>query len=125
VGTYNTVENVTAKCPSCGTQHYSGVQFKYGSRNLLVYNIGDKLIWGANDIGKRDADAVVVDGEFDGRCSSCGYNGFWPIYVFILGDTIVACTNADNRYSFVGTEGFLLIDDCDGVPELANARSPK
>jgi hypothetical protein len=110
MGAYNEVRGVLT-CPSCGQQTEGDVQFKYGSAVHHRYGIGEKLVWGANDIGRPGLQTVVVDGEA-GPCPNCGHAGDWPVYVFIKDDVIDRVTDANGIYDFASSgTSFLVLND--------------
>jgi len=71
MGTFNTVVSELI-CPSCELDVTLQAQFKYGDVWQHEYRIGDKLKWGANNIGQL-GENVVVDGAGD-VCPRCQYD---------------------------------------------------
>lgn len=112
MGAYNEVR-AQLKCPSCGVFVDVDVQFKYGAVTHRRYRIGEKLVWGANDIGKPGRRAVVVDGEV-ASCPSCGYSGDWPVHVFTKSDVIERVEPPGERYEFAATHSsFVILEDAE------------
>lgn len=68
---YNTVVLPAAeKCPRCGSLIRRRIQFKYGDTRQHDYTIGDRIMWGGNDVGEP-AVLVKVLGYPEG-CPVCG-----------------------------------------------------
>jgi hypothetical protein len=65
VGAYNIVL-VPWEDAKSGRKLTLRVQFKFGDTWQFEYRVGDRIRWGGNDIGPRDAKYVVVDGALEG-----------------------------------------------------------
>jgi len=98
-------------CPQCLNLVEIEIQFKYGSVFQHKYKLGEKLIWGGNDVGMPDRARVVLDGE-GSKCSSCGYDRDWPVYVYLDNDVITSVTVATGVYDFASVhESFLVLSE--------------
>lgn len=110
MGAYNTIEGV-ARCPSCASSGPVRAQFKYGDVWQHHYGLGDTLRWGGNDRGVRGARLVVVDAVAETRCSHCGYQGDWDLYLRVEDDVLAALETADGRYEFAqAIEPFIVVE---------------
>lgn len=69
MGFFNTIK-IKSKCPFCGENTYINIQFKYGEKWMHCYNIGDSIIWGENNIGKKIKECVLVSGISE-ECPIC------------------------------------------------------
>jgi hypothetical protein len=108
MGAYNEVR-ARLVCPSCKMDVEATVQFKYGSVVHHKYSIGDKIVWGANDVGRPGRQLVVVEGEAMG-CPNCGYDADWPAYIVVENDIIRSVTNATGAYDFASTaESYIVL----------------
>lgn len=106
-GAYNEVR-ATLRCPSCDRLVEVDTQFKYGSVVHHRDSIGDRLAWGANDVGRPGYRLVVVDGEASG-CTLCSYDEDWPVYVFARSDVLDRVVPATGGYDFVTTHTSFLV----------------
>ena len=52
--------------PQSSQQTELRVQFKFGDTWQYEYHLGDRIKWGGNDIGPRDAKYVIADGCLEG-----------------------------------------------------------
>jgi hypothetical protein len=110
MGAYNEVR-AALKCPSCGRLVEVDAQFKYGSVVHHSYAIGERLVWGANDIGRPGSRLVVADGEA-GPCPMCSYDGDWPVYVFVKDDIVERVDVASGAHDFAAANAtFLILDE--------------
>jgi len=78
------------KCPNCNVEYTGYLQFKFGDTWLLEYNIGDKIKWGGNDIGRPGLAEVRVYGILeDNTCPNCRKNNPQEEYdIIVLKDVI-------------------------------------
>lgn len=98
MGAYNTVR-VDQVCPSCNNLVEVRIQFKYGDTWQYIYQLGDRLKWGGNSIGKPGAQQVVADGAAEEPCPICKYA--WPDYeIWIENDKIVDIRTASSKFDF-------------------------
>jgi len=60
------------RCANCNNHYEAKIQFKYGDTWQFEYRLGDKLLWGGNDIGKSDTSNVKVYGILENdHCPLC------------------------------------------------------
>lgn len=105
------VVTITTACPGCQQSVAIRVQFKYGDTWQHEYEVGDRLNWGGNDIGKPGHKRVVVDGAAE-KCPSCAYDPECDFYVFVEHDVIVSIEPASNRYDFALTgKTYIILED--------------
>ena len=80
MGAFNTVIVMWTN-PSTDMDYELRVQFKYGDVWQHVYQIGDNLKWGSNDVGHREASRVVVDGVLEGVPSIPGMPEDFEVHI--------------------------------------------
>lgn len=86
------------------------VQFKYGDVWQLVYQIGDALRWGGNDVGRPGARRVVVDGCLEGEPPAPGVPEDFEVHV--LENKIEKVVPATGEYDFVGAnDAFIILEE--------------
>jgi hypothetical protein len=107
---FNTVIG-EAVCPVCKYPGMFEVQFKYGATWQYTYRIGDSLRWGRNDIGRRDARRVVVEGV-GGPCPNCG-NEFIDFDVLIENNIVVGLRAVETPRTTTYPEGYVIADERD------------
>lgn len=108
MGLYSTL-NTTLSCPRCHVARPVRVQFKFGARWALEYQLGDVLEWGFHDVGVAGIPRVVVDGYVE-PCSVCGFDE-WQVYVFVEKDRLTSVTAVTGEYDFVaGNTTFLVLE---------------
>jgi hypothetical protein len=106
MGAFNTViANCT--CPVCGQAGTFECQFKYASTWQHHYKIGDKVIWGKNDRGKKTTEIVIE--VLGGPCSQCNADNLLG-EMMLHGDRIVRVTFF-RRQADVGTRVSLHTED--------------
>jgi hypothetical protein len=98
MGAFNTVV-VAWKNPATGQELELLVQFKYGDTWQHAYRLGDNVRWGGNDIGRRGAARVVVDGALEGKPPVAGIPEDFEVY--IIDNRIEAVLPASGTYDFV------------------------
>ena len=87
MGAYNTVVLPNdEQCPRCGSVIRRRVQFKYGDTRQHDYVVGDRLLWGGDDVG-IPATLVKVLG-YPEDCPVCGYDLGGVFDIIIHGDFI-------------------------------------
>ena len=60
------------QCSICQKRYQGQIQFKFGDTWQLQYQIGDKIKWGGNDIGKPRISKVKVYGLLESsECPIC------------------------------------------------------
>lgn len=69
MGFFNIIK-VKTRCPSCRKNTYLSIQFKYGEDWMHCYNIGDNIIWGKNNIGKKVDECILVSAISE-ECPIC------------------------------------------------------
>ena len=98
MGAFNVV-TTPRRCPKCERLVQVRIQFKFGDTWQYEYQVGDRLRWGGNDIGKPGYRKVVIDGIAEG-CPTCGFDEEWNFYIFLENDIIQTVEPASNRYDF-------------------------
>lgn len=72
MGAFNTVSlKRLLPCERCGDEGFIEVQFKYGDTQQHHYQMGDKILWGGNDIGTPNKGEVALLGTPE-YCGVCG-----------------------------------------------------
>lgn len=56
--------------PVCGRTGLFAVQFKFGDAWQHEYTLGDTILWGGNDYGRKTEGVAQVEG-IGGPCSNC------------------------------------------------------
>jgi hypothetical protein len=85
------------------------VQFKYGDTWQHKYELGDELRWGGNDVGRRTAGRVVVDGALEGQPPVAGIPDDFEVH--IVANRIVSVVPASGQYDFtVRNEPYITLD---------------
>lgn len=107
MGAFNVLQ-VRTRCPLCKEQVELRLQFKYGDTWQLEYELGDQLRWGGNDIGKPDANRVVLDAPAE-PCPNCGFGADFEI--FVENGKIEKFQPASHEYDFAAHhESFIVLD---------------
>jgi hypothetical protein len=97
------------RCPTCGQDVSMRVQFKYGARFNLQYQIGDTLRWGMNDIGTPGRKRAAVPG-YGEACPKCGTRGqFFEIW--LESDVIQRVVPRSGRFPIDGDGTVLFAED--------------
>jgi hypothetical protein len=98
-----------AQCPKCGKVGTFTVQFTYGNTWQFKYHIGDCLRWGGNDIGRKDAKRVVVEG-IGGPCQHYGTE-FIEFSLLVEKNRLLALRAVGVERPSSSPEGFIILDD--------------
>jgi hypothetical protein len=98
MGAFNTVRG-RVECPSCRNNVEVVAQFKYGDTWQHEYLVGDRLKWGGNQIGQPGAKRVIVDAVAE-KCTRCGYQGEWNLYLIVENDVVTGLIPASGKYDF-------------------------
>jgi hypothetical protein len=106
MGFFNTLIT-DVKCSTCNNIYEGKVQFKYGNTLQLLYKLGDKLTWGANDIGIPGSPKVKVYGILENDiCPICHQINLNEEFdVIVENDIIISITNMENAKDYFPTEG--------------------
>jgi hypothetical protein len=80
MGAFNTVHVAWPASPGSDLMDVK-VQFKYGDTWQYDYKVGDVLKWGGNDIGKKSANRVVVEGYLDAPADYPGVPESFEIHI--------------------------------------------
>ncbi len=64
------VIKIKDQCPNCKKNTGLTIQFKYGENWMHQYNIGDNIIWGQNNIGKKVSGCILVSAISE-ECPIC------------------------------------------------------
>lgn len=106
MGAFNVVK-IHEGCEKCGKTIEQKIQFKYGEVWQHEYNLGDELIWGANNIGDPRFTQVVVDGAGE-DCPNCQSSGK-DYEVWVTNGKISDVRRATGKYDFVKTHGYFIL----------------
>jgi hypothetical protein len=106
MGLFNTV-TLDSKCPSCTRIVPLRVQYKFGATRLFSYSVGDKIQWGANDVGEPGHHIVVLGTPE--QCTNCGHDDDREFYVYIVDDVIDSVELADGSWEELHTVGGYLV----------------
>lgn len=101
MGLYNSLD-ITIPCEKCNESYPRELQFKYGSCQLISYQLGDEIAWGkGNDKGERIAGLCAIE-AYDGEpCPYCHHTNEISL-IYILDGLIIGVGNAivgDNAYA--------------------------
>ncbi len=97
---YNEViRDVQEVCPRCSSKIRRSVQFKYGDTWQHTFALGDRIEWGANDVGEPGHAVVVVVG-YPGECPICGNVPDNTYDVTIRQDVIDRVRLSDGTYDY-------------------------
>lgn len=108
MGAFNTV-NVAWRISQKSEVPNAKVQFKYGDTWQHNYRIGDVLKWGGNDIGRRDAKRVVVDGCLDSPAAFPDVPESFEVH--IVNGRIESVIPATGNFDFAKAgESFIIIE---------------
>lgn len=95
------------ECSNCNKFYEVRIQFKFGATRQLEYRVGDKIIWGFNEVGKSDIVKVKVYGTLgDEECPIChnsNQNNEFDIY--LEKDIITGIKKMQNIEDFFLNEG--------------------
>lgn len=69
MGFFNSIK-IKGICPSCRKNTFLTIQFKYGEDWMHSYDIGDSIIWGQNNIGKKVSECILVSAISE-ECPIC------------------------------------------------------
>jgi len=98
---------VSVQCSNCNHFYEARIQFKFGATRQLEYKIGDKIIWGFNEIGKSEMTEVKVYGVLDDDacpiCNNKNKNDEFDIY--LEKDIITEITKMENFKDFFLNDG--------------------
>jgi len=108
MGAFNELK-ADALCPRCGKLATFIVQFKYGNTRQFQYHIGESLKWGGNDIGRKEAKRVVVEG-IGGPCPNCGVE-FIDFNILVEENRIVTFRPIGTKRVSSSPEGFIVLDE--------------
>ncbi|WP_291913996.1 hypothetical protein [Chitinophaga sp. CB10] len=87
-------------CPDCTKKHDGRIQFKFGNTWQLIYQVGDIIKWGGNDIGNSDLKKVKVYGIIEsGLCPYCNNCNIVDEYDILIKDTAGARCSPHPEYS--------------------------
>lgn len=95
------------QCSNCNSLYEIRIQYKFGATRQLEYRLGDKIIWGYNEIGKPDMSKVKALGITDNdECPICHHknqNEYFDIY--LEKDVITKFDKMQDAKDFFMTEG--------------------
>lgn len=89
MGAYN-VLLAKVQCSFCKNTYEAKIQFKYGDTWQHQYVVGDKILWGGNDIGVKGALRTKVYGVLETDvCPICNHDNLNNEYdIYVEGDVI-------------------------------------
>src|SRR5437899_12460187 len=108
MGAFNELK-ADALCPRCGKLATFIVQFKYGNTSQFHYHVAESLKWGGNDIGRKEAKRVVVEG-IGGPCPNCGVE-FIDFNILVEENRIVTFRPIGTKRVSSSPEGFIVLDE--------------
>lgn len=97
------------RCSNCANIYNGLIQFKFGDTWQFEYNIGDKIKWGGNDIGKPGITEVKVYGILDSdECPACKKENTSTEYDIIIKSDIIVKVNpiSDAKEYFIKEESY-------------------
>lgn len=91
----------------CREMYPSQIQFKFGDTWQFQYQMGDKIKWGGNDIGKSGIHKVKVYGILESsQCPICGMlNGLNEFDINIENDIIISVNPIHNIKDYLIEDG--------------------
>ena len=100
---------VREQCDNCGTSIERAIQFKFGEVWQHDYSVGQKLTWGANNVGNPVESTVLVSGHPE-PCPNCGHEPEWTYDLTVANDVIVSATRRapGSEFSVYGHEPFVV-----------------
>lgn len=107
MGAFNWVTHSTL-CPDCGGAAEFAVQFKFGDTWQYSYRVGDRLLWGGNDVGAPGLKRVLVEG-IAGPCPHCHADNL-DFDVLVEKDRIVGTTPCRGGRAVLAPEGFVVLE---------------
>lgn len=104
MGFFNIIK-IKDKCPCCRKNTCLTIQFKYGENWMHSYNIGDSIIWGQNNIGKKVSECILVSAisEECPICNECSD------YVVEINNNIIVRVYADEIHLSFEKEGYRIL----------------
>lgn len=108
---YNVLQGPEEVCTRCNSHIRRRIQFKYGSTRQNSYKLGDRLLWGANDVGEPNRHLVVVDGAGE-DCQVCGYAPHIKDYEVLVRDDVVESVKpSSGLFPFDGVITFVVLEE--------------
>ena len=106
MGLFNTLVK-EIQCENCGNLFQGELQFKFGDTWLHIYNIGDKIKWGGNDVGKSGMQCAKVYGILASDCCpKCGQDiGLCEFDITIENDIIIGVDKMEDIRKYDPNEG--------------------
>ncbi len=102
------IVNVSWINDKTGRKEELRIQFKFGDTWQYEYHVGDKIRWGGNDIGPKDAKYVVVDGVLEDESSEGIPEDF---EVYIRDGAIEKVVPASGGFDFVSSpENYIVLE---------------
>lgn len=103
---FNTLSS-KIQCPNCRKIYEGQIQFKFGDTWQFQYQIGDKIKWGGNDIGKSGISKVKVYGILESsQCPICeNLNVLNEFDINIENDIIIGVNTVYNIEDYFIEEG--------------------
>lgn len=109
MGAFNTLKT-TIKCRECNQAYSADIQFKFGDTWQNEYRIGDKILWGGNDIGTRNLPKVKVYGVLSNiKCPICKKAQCDEFDIIIEFDIIKEISQISNVEDYLQGDGNFLI----------------
>jgi len=95
------------QCSNCKTFYEARIQFKFGATRQLEYKIGDKIIWGFNEVGKPGITKAKVYGILgDEECPIChNKNEHDEFDIFVEKDTVIEFSEMASLSDYNVNEG--------------------
>lgn len=91
MGAYNILISEIS-CPDCSGKHMGRIQFKFGNTFQFIYNVGEVVKWGGNDIGSPDLKNIKAYGIIESTtCPLCKNNNIIEEYDIFIENNIIKC----------------------------------
>ena len=94
-------------CSNCNNLYETRIQFKFGATRQLEYRMGDKIIWGFNDVGIPNIGKVKIYGVLgDVECPIChNKNNNDEFDIFLDKDVITGIDQMQDINNFLKNDG--------------------
>ena len=96
-------------CPACVERVEQPVRFLYGD-GPRSHRLGDAVTFGPGAIGFPGGhQTVVCDGQVEPPCARCGYDGAWPVEVWLEQGRLSAVRPPSRRFNWVVVPGTFIV----------------
>lgn len=109
MGMFNILELPTqVHCPHCENDSNRTLQFKFGSKDLTRYRVGDSIHWGGSDEGVKGVQKAFVEGWLD-VCPKCHADDDVSYDIEIQNDVIVSVVPSSGVIDY-GELGWVIVE---------------